>query len=605
MTTASAGPLPLVVGVTGHRALRAEDITALAQAVRGVIDGVRQQYSHCPLVVLSPLAEGADRLVARVALELGARLIVPLPLPPAIYEQDFATDASRAEFHDLLARAENVFELPILHGSSTTGIAEPGEQRDRQYAQAGAVVARHSQIFLALWDGVTDGAAPGGTADIVQFRLEGAPGRYDPAASPLAFASIGSVYHIVTPRPGAPVPDGALTTKVLVPPRRSDAVAADLPRWMDTFNEDALAEPAWLESAQQQSKGWLLGMEPQQINEQTASLAHSARLVLEQYSVADSLAVRYASEAKRATKWLFACVFIAALFFNLFHSLPHQASEGDAGLLERAAAMPWLLWAFLAVSMIGSLWLHRRAKEEDYQNKHQDYRALAEALRIQFFWRVAGLPNLVVDHYLRKQRGELEWIRNALRAWDAESMPHRSRDEKAGPLAARLAFVRKHWVEEQRDYYTKRARREQHVFEREEQRIATLVKLSVGFALALAVVLTVPLFVQSELLEEVIHAVEAPWTHGLIMVAIVTIAVAAGLRHGYMQQMAYSEHAKQYARMAELFSTADRHLARMLDAGDHHHASELLRELGEEALEENGDWVQLHRERPLEVPHSG
>ena len=42
-----------------------------------------------------------------------------------------------------------------------------------------------------------------------------------------------------------------------------------------------------------------------------------------------------------------------------------------------------------------------------------------------------------------------------------------------------------------------------------------------------------------------------------------------------------------------------------LETGDHHHASELLRELGEEALEENGDCVLLHRERPLEVPHSG
>jgi len=29
----------------------------------------------------------------------------------------------------------------------------------------------------------------------------------------------------------------------------------------------------------------------------------------------------------------------------------------------------------------------------------------------------------------------------------------------------------------------------------------------------------------------------------------------------------------------------------------------LLEELGKEALVENGDWVLLHRERPLEVPH--
>ncbi len=104
---------------------------------------------------------------------------------------------------------------------------------------------------------------------------------------------------------------------------------------------------------------------------------------------------------------------------------------------------------------------------------------------IQFFWRVAGLPNMVVDHYLRKQRGELEWIRNALRAWDVESMPHRMREEQTGPLAGRLAFVHKNWVAEQRNYYTGRAKREQHSLEHEERRIETLVKLSVGLAMLL------------------------------------------------------------------------------------------------------------------------
>jgi hypothetical protein len=34
-------------------------------------------------------------------------------------------------------------------------------------------------------------------------------------------------------------------------------------------------------------------------------------------------------------------------------------------------------------------------------------------------------------------------------------------------------------------------------------------------------------------------------------------------------------------------------------------AQHLIEELGKEALEENGDWVLLHRERPLEVPHAG
>jgi len=121
----------------------------------------------------------------------------------------------------------------------------------------------------------------------------------------------------------------------------------------------------------------------------------------------------------------------------------------------------------------------------------------------------------------------------------------------------------------------------------------------------LAVVLTVPLLVPIHALEAVKHWVEEPLTHGIIMVVIVTLAVVAGLRHGYNQQMAHSEHAKQFGRMSELFDAAQTHLSAQLDAGKLEDGAALLRELGQEALEENGDWVLLHRERPLEVPHSG
>jgi 16S rRNA U1498 N3-methylase RsmE len=55
---------------------------------------------HTPLILLSALVEGADRLVARVALELGVHFIVPLPMPRDIYETDwqsFSTSAQNKE----------------------------------------------------------------------------------------------------------------------------------------------------------------------------------------------------------------------------------------------------------------------------------------------------------------------------------------------------------------------------------------------------------------------------------------------------------------------------------------------------------------------------
>jgi hypothetical protein len=602
------GPLPIVVGVTGHRDLRPDDVPALEEAVRRILLDLRSAHPHSPLLLLSPLAEGSDRLVARVALEAGLRLIVPLPLPLEVYEQDFQDDASRAEFRQLLAAAESSYVVPLAPGNTAEGISTHGDQRNRQYAQVGALIARQSQLFLALWDGIV--GAPdenvGGTADVVRFRLEGVPTSYDPsAASALSFSSSGPVHHIVTPRAGRPAPDRALTTTLLLPVRQGAATSHDdLQWWMDQFNEDALRFRDEMSASRAASKAQLLQVGADALPDATLSLPHAARVTLEHYAVADTLAVHFAAHTRAASRKLFAWVFVSALFFNLFHSLPHPHISEHPTLAERLIAVPWLLLLFLAASIVASYWIHRDVTEQDYQNKHQDYRALAEALRIQFFWQLAGVPDRVVDHYLRKQRGALEWIRSALRAWDAESMAYSA---KAGDEATRerLALVAQHWVTEQRNYFAGKARREQATLEAEEARIERLVRASVALALLLAVVLTLPLFVPLHALEAIKHWVEDPWIHGLVMIAIVTLAVIAGLRHAYNQQMARSEHAKQFGRMSELFDAAQTHLAAQLTAGNLPHAVALLRELGQEALEENGDWVLLHRERPLEVPHSG
>src|SRR5580700_3870326 len=82
---------PLVVGVTGHRDLRPQDWEKTKKAVHSVLDELQKTYSPTPVVVLSALAEGADCLVAKVAKDLGIRLIAPLPLPDHLYEKDFTS----------------------------------------------------------------------------------------------------------------------------------------------------------------------------------------------------------------------------------------------------------------------------------------------------------------------------------------------------------------------------------------------------------------------------------------------------------------------------------------------------------------------------------
>src|SRR4029079_3760518 len=121
-------PLPILIGVTGHRDLRPEDVPRLEATLRSAFADLQKGAPHSPFILLSPLAEGADRLAARVALSLGIVLIVPLPIPQALYERDFKTAESLAEFRDLMGRARARLHLRLLDGVSEASIAAHGPE---------------------------------------------------------------------------------------------------------------------------------------------------------------------------------------------------------------------------------------------------------------------------------------------------------------------------------------------------------------------------------------------------------------------------------------------------------------------------------------------
>ena len=98
-TTDGRVPVRLRIGVTGHRVLlderaiaaQVDDVLARLPTFLppGISTGVLYE-------IVSPLGEGADRIVAERGLEVpGAILEVPLPLSADDYEQDFETRASR------------------------------------------------------------------------------------------------------------------------------------------------------------------------------------------------------------------------------------------------------------------------------------------------------------------------------------------------------------------------------------------------------------------------------------------------------------------------------------------------------------------------------
>ncbi len=161
--------IPLVVAVTGHRDLVSSELDDIRSAVRELLVELRERYPERRLRVMSALAEGADRLAAHVALELGIELTALLPMPKELYEDDFETPQSKEEFEILLEAADEIYELPVARGGTTGGISTHGDARNRQYAQLGVFICAHCHVLLALWDGKLTNDL-GGTGQVVKFH---------------------------------------------------------------------------------------------------------------------------------------------------------------------------------------------------------------------------------------------------------------------------------------------------------------------------------------------------------------------------------------------------------------------------------------------------
>ncbi|HWL52174.1 MAG TPA: hypothetical protein VNQ90_07055 [Chthoniobacteraceae bacterium] len=164
----------LNIGITGHRhpRLPVEQTPEIARAIREIVTavaglapelaidaGLERVEGAGALRLVTSLAEGADRIAAHVALELGVEIQAPLPFSRGEYERDFETPESRAEYRELLAAATAVLELDGRRDDEATA-----------YLHAGRVMLEQSDLLLAVMDDDRT-RKRGGTAHIVSDAL--------------------------------------------------------------------------------------------------------------------------------------------------------------------------------------------------------------------------------------------------------------------------------------------------------------------------------------------------------------------------------------------------------------------------------------------------
>ena len=127
----------------------------------------------------------------------------------------------------------------------------------------------------------------------------------------------------------------------------------------------------------------------------------------------------------------------------------------------------WAGWFSLGCGIFAGVWFVR-TRALHLEPRSHDARAIAEGLRVQFFWNLAGLGSSVSANYMSRYRSELDWIRSVIRS---SSFPyHRWKNWFNGlPDALKLEclqVVNAKWVGVQAGYYSRQYLIEHHTVHR-------------------------------------------------------------------------------------------------------------------------------------------
>ena len=161
----------LRIGVTGHRNL--SNGSAVAEAVDKLVASIDQLIANPEDVpiewcVISPLAKGSDRMVAKSILKKkNARLELLTPFPLEEYRKDFTDPEDLQEFNQLLQKADPPLTEPLDKNADQNN----SKPRIRGYLPVGRKVVDACEILIAIWDGKPS-RGKGGTAEIVSYALE-------------------------------------------------------------------------------------------------------------------------------------------------------------------------------------------------------------------------------------------------------------------------------------------------------------------------------------------------------------------------------------------------------------------------------------------------
>jgi hypothetical protein len=427
---------PITVGVTGHRTLH--DPALLRSSIDAALHRIGEAFDRsgaghtadAPFVVVSALADGADRLVvSEVLARKDARLEVVLPLEPEAYGRDFDA-GSQAEF-DALLENRDVTVVPQCSG----------EPREAAYERAGKYVVNRSDVVIAIWDG-KHRHKRGGTAETVKYaRRRGVPLVWINAKSPADIRTF-NLPRPRTHRDLTTVVDQFRDTRIR-PRRLQHRVTEQRDRW--------LADDTWR----------FPGL----------PLRRHADWVIADFARADLLADKYQHFYEWASAVLFSLPVVAILFITI------------TAVFGLSSTWVWVEVGALATLLIIWWW----SRHAEYHRSWYTHRFLAEHLRSTYF---LALVDERADCPTYDEATEAGTMIQAVTADLIETQPDSCLDSSEVPRLCE--YLAEFWLQDQATYHWRTGRR-YHRFH-VGFRLATWLLFTVALGVAIAHVFERQLF---------------------------------------------------------------------------------------------------------------
>ncbi len=354
--------IPFIIGTTGHRDLTEESSRYAQKQLETLFKDLKKTLKETPIYLLSPLADGADRVTANVALKHDIKLIVPLPFEEEEYLKDFSAE-SKKSFEKLLAQSERKYFVGYHTQNSDANFSN----RDAQYQAVGEHIAVSCNLLIALWD-EKELNKIGGTTEIVKYKRKVlSKGLFDGLDG-------NAIQIIPINRKSNPI------VQKLKELPKMEILGLNI-NTKEQYNE-------LLIELNKANKTITIENTNNFLNEYFDDLSNS-------YS---DIASKFQEKFNTSILYVVSAAWFAVLSLELLHNFHLNFTM--------------FFYALAVIFAFG--YFHFSFKNGDKQDKFIFFRGLSEALRVQMYWDKAGIKAKVSDYYLKKQYSKALWLKIAL-----------------------------------------------------------------------------------------------------------------------------------------------------------------------------------------------